>query len=33
MKIVSVVLVFGVSLSYLADDFGSSIMLEKNRNG
>jgi hypothetical protein len=29
MKIVSVILVFGVSLSYLADDFGTSIMLEK----
>ena len=28
-KIVLVILVFGVTLSYLADDFGSSIMLEK----
>lgn len=28
-KIVLVILVFGVALSYLADDFGSSIMLEK----
>jgi len=28
-KIVSVILVFGVALSFLADDFGSSVMMEK----
>jgi uncharacterized membrane protein YraQ (UPF0718 family) len=29
MKIASVILIFGVTLSYLADDFGSSILMEK----
>eukprot|EP00534_Pseudo-nitzschia_fraudulenta_P008791 CAMPEP_0201152700 /NCGR_PEP_ID=MMETSP0851-20130426/13308_1 /ASSEMBLY_ACC=CAM_ASM_000631 /TAXON_ID=183588 /ORGANISM="Pseudo-nitzschia fraudulenta, Strain WWA7" /LENGTH=467 /DNA_ID=CAMNT_0047429773 /DNA_START=72 /DNA_END=1472 /DNA_ORIENTATION=+ len=32
-KLASVVLVFGVTLSYLADDFGSSILVTKTETG